>query len=140
MLTEQQIRNDIFNLDPELIPAYIISRVREFEKLRVIYERDIQTFKDIAKQAGINADRDIQRAVSGQLRVVNNWWGVALQKASGVEIAEFQMNSTGDVEKAAEDFVAIVLANLENVIKYRIKREVIDVEGGEQQKQLGGGL
>ena len=58
MLTEQQIRNDITNLSPELIPAYVVSRVQEFEKLRKIYERDIQTFKDLAKQAGINADRD----------------------------------------------------------------------------------
>jgi len=139
VLIPEQIRNDVARLNSqEEIVVYVFSRVKEFETLRTIYERDIQTFKDIAKQAGENADKFIHTQLNSQLNVRNSWWKEALEKASGIQIQTSAFRLPADIEKATEDFMAVVVERFEDVKKYREQRSAIDVEG--QAKQLGDGL
>jgi len=102
--------------------VYIQSRFEEWLKLRKIFEQDVSTLKAELQRVGAASDKFILEKLQEQLRIRDQWWSVALQKVSGVELDVQQykeVNPQTHLEKLAKDFVETIITNLEKVREYR---------------------
>jgi len=77
----------------EEVKQYMISKAREFESLRKMLNRDINTLKDQLRMVGHNADRDVMRVSQKASIERDGHWMAALNHAFGWNFDAWKVNS-----------------------------------------------